>query len=124
MLELYKCELCGQIVMIVTEGEGTLVCCGQPMIQIPEKHGDQEGKEKHVPVVEKTDAGIKVKVGSVPHPMVEDHYITRIAVIGETFLQVSTLKPGDAPEKEFYVPYDKVKKVRIYCNKHGLWANL
>jgi superoxide reductase len=124
MLELYKCELCGQIVMIVAEGEGTLVCCGQPMTHIQEKHGDQEGKEKHVPIIEKTETWIKIKVGSIPHPMVDDHYITRIAVIGETFLQVSTLKPGDAPEREFCVPYDEVKKVRIYCNKHGLWTNL
>lgn len=109
------------MVLIVNEGKGTLVCCNQPMTHIPEKQGEEEGKEKHIPVIEKTDSGIKVKVGSVPHPMVDDHYIKWIEVIGDTYLQTSTLKPGDAPEKEFCVPFDSVKKVRIYCNKHGFW---
>ena len=82
------------------------------MTHIAEKHGEEEGKEKHIPVVEKTNSGIKVKVGSVPHPMVDDHYIKWIEVIGDTYLQTSTLHPGEAPEKEFCVPYDSVKKIR------------
>lgn len=122
MLELYHCNICGQMVLVVSEGAGTLVCCNQPMIQIQEKHGEEEGKEKHIPVLEKKGDGIIVKVGSVPHPMVDDHYIKWIEVMGETFLQCATLKPGDAPEMEFCVPYEKVHKVRIYCNKHGFWT--
>lgn len=122
MLELYHCNICGQMVLIVNEGKGTLVCCNQPMTHIAEKHGEEEGKEKHIPVVEKTNSGINVKVGSVPHPMVDDHYIKWIEVIGDTYLQTSTLHPGEAPEKEFCVPYDSVKKIRIYCNKHGFWT--
>jgi superoxide reductase len=110
------------MVLIVQNGAGTLVCCGQPMIRVPEKR-DEEGKEKHVPITEKTPSGIKVKVGSIPHPMVDDHYIKWIEVMGDTFLQTSTLKPGDVPEKEFCVPFEQVKKVRIDCNKHGFWTN-
>ena len=123
MLELYHCNICGKMVLIVQNGEGTLTCCNQPMTHIPEKHED-EGKEKHVPVMEKTPAGIKVKVGSNPHPMADDHYIKWIEVMGDTFLQTTTLKPGDAPEIELCVPFDHVQKIRIYCNKHGFWKNV
>jgi superoxide reductase len=124
MFELYKCDKCGKTVMVVQEGDGTLVCCNQPMTLIQEKHGEEQGKEKHVPVVEKKGNGILVKVGSVPHPMLEEHYIVCIQVIGDTFTQSSMLKPGESPEKEFCVPFDKVKKVRIFCNVHGFWNNL
>ena len=124
MLELYKCNICGQMIMVVVNGDGTLVCCNQPMTLIQEKQGQDEGKEKHVPVVVKTEKGTQVKVGSVPHPMVEDHFIECIQVIGDTFTQTHNLKPGDAPEKEFCVPCNEVKKVRIFCNKHGFWNNL
>ncbi|NLV26019.1 MAG: desulfoferrodoxin [Methanomicrobiales archaeon] len=121
MLELYECDKCKQMVLIVQEGPGSLVCCDQPMIQMQEKSGAEEGKEKHIPVVEKTEKGTRVKVGSIPHPMVDDHFIQWIEVIGDSFLQTETLKPGENPEKEFCVPFEKVKKVRIFCNKHGFW---
>jgi superoxide reductase len=110
------------MVLVVQDGGGTLVCCNQPMIHVQEKHAD-EGKEKHVPVMEKTAGGIKVKVGSVPHPMADDHYIKWIEVMGDTFLQTTTLKPGDSPEVELCVPFDNVQKIRIFCNKHGFWTN-
>jgi len=72
-LEVYKCELCGNIVEMLHASDGTLVCCDQPMTLMDENTVDA-AKEKHVPVIEKTDKGIKVKVGDVPHPMEEKHY--------------------------------------------------
>jgi superoxide reductase len=121
MLEIYKCGVCGNITMVVNASGGTLVCCGQPMILQTEKTNDV-GKEKHVPVVEKTATGIRVKVGSVPHPMEEKHYIQWIEVISGDNLFVRGLKPGQKPEAEFPVGNAPVK-VRAYCNVHGLWTD-
>ena len=121
MLEIYKCGVCGNITMVVKPSDGTLVCHGQPMILQTEKTNDV-GKEKHVPVVEKTATGIKVKVGSVPHPMEEKHYIQWIEVISGDNLFVRGLKPGQKPEAEFPVGNAPVK-VRAYCNVHGLWTD-
>jgi len=121
MLEIYKCGICGNITMVVNASGGTLVCHGQPMILQTEKT-DDVGKEKHVPVVEKTATGIRVKVGSVPHPMEEKHYIQWIEVISGDNLFVRGLKPGQKPEAEFPIR-DAPMKVRAYCNVHGLWTN-
>ncbi|NQT84748.1 desulfoferrodoxin, partial [bacterium] len=79
-LQVYKCEICGNIVEVLHEGAGELVCCGQPMKLYVENTVDA-AREKHVPVVEETEGGIKVKVGSVPHPMGEEHYIEWIEII-------------------------------------------
>jgi len=100
---------------------GTLVCCGQPM-QLLEEKVEDVGKEKHVPVIEKTDTGVKVKVGSIPHPMEENHYIEWIELTAgdETFIKF--LKPGEAPEVEFEVKAGKLT-AREYCNVHGLWKS-
>ena len=118
-LEIYKCEACGNIVEVLHGGGGELVCCGEPMKLFIENTVDA-AKEKHVPVVEKTTDGFKVKVGSVAHPMEKEHYIEWIEVIadGEAFRQF--LKPGDAPEAEFCIKADKVT-AREYCTLHGLW---
>lgn len=114
--EIYKCSICGNIVEVVHSGMGELVCCGQPMELQVEKEID-EGKEKHVPVVEKTERGILVKVGEVPHPMEEKHYIEWIEANNcKVFL-----KPGDDPSAEFNISGEV--KVRIYCNIHGLWKS-
>ena len=120
-LQIYKCEICGNIVEMVHAGQGELVCCGQPMKLFRENTVDA-AKEKHVPVMEKTAAGIKVKVGSVPHPMEEKHYIEWIEVIsgGKAYRQF--LKPGEAPEAFFAVDTEKVT-AREYCNLHGLWRS-
>ena len=119
--EIYKCEVCGNVVEVRHASFGELVCCGQPMNQQFEKNHDQ-GLEKHVPVVEKTNNGILVKVGSVPHPMEEKHYIEFIEVIVDDEMHVKYFKPGDKPEHEFRVRGDKFL-VREYCNVHGLWRN-
>ena len=118
-LDVYKCEVCGNIVEVLHGGGGELVCCGQPMKLFVENTVDA-AKEKHVPVVEKTAEGFKVKVGSVAHPMEEKHYIEWIEVVagGKTYCQF--LKPGEAPEATFCVDAGQVT-AREYCNLHGLW---
>jgi len=118
-LEIYKCELCGNIVEVLHGGKGELVCCGQPMKLYKENTVDA-AKEKHVPVVEKVAGGYKVKVGSVAHPMEEKHYIEWIEVIADGVAYRYFLKPGAAPEASFKVDATKVT-AREYCNLHGLW---
>lgn len=120
-LGIYKCEICGNIVEVLHEGKGELVCCGQPMKQFKENTVDAT-KEKHVPVIEKAEGGFKVKVGSVPHPMEEKHYIEWIEVIadGKTYRQF--MKPGDAPEAFFMIDAVSIT-AREYCNVHGLWKS-
>ena len=117
--EIYKCEICGNIVEVLHGGKGELVCCGEPMVLMEEQTAEQV-HEKHVPVVEKTEKGIRVKVGSVPHPMEEKHYIEWIQVITDKGSCRKFLKPGDAPEAEF-VDIEGLQKVREYCNIHLLW---
>jgi len=123
MNKIYKCNICGNIVELLHNGGGQLVCCGQPM-NLQEEKAEEEGTEKHLPVVEQTDSGIKVKVGSVPHPMEEKHYVQWIEVTTEDGRsQKAFLKPTDAPEAEFDVSAESVKAVREYCNLHGLWKS-
>jgi len=119
-MEVYKCELCGNIVEGLHEGAGDLVCCGQDMVLFTENTTDA-AQEKHVPVVEKVDGGFKVTVGSVPHPMEDSHYIEWIEVIAGDRLCRQYLNPGDAPEAFFATDADSVK-AREYCNLHGLWS--
>lgn len=119
--QIYKCEVCGNIVEVVHAGGGQLVCCGQNMNLMAEKTEDQ-GNEKHVPVVETTDNGIKVKVGSVEHPMEEDHFIQWIQVITQDTVRKKLLKPGETPEATFCcIKQEDIVKVRELCNVHGLW---
>jgi superoxide reductase len=118
-LEIYKCEVCGNIVEVLHSGKGELVCCGQPMKLLKENTTDA-AKEKHVPVVEKTGDGFKVKVGSVAHPMEEKHYIEWIEIIADGKAYRQFLNPGDAPEAFFKIDAKQVI-AREYCNIHGLW---
>ena len=121
MLDVFKCGKCGKMVMVVSNGDGQLVCCGMPMTMQEENTVDAS-TEKHVPVVESQGQGILVKVGSVPHPMDESHHLQWIEVISGPWLYVKGLKPGDKPEAVFPVPLKDVK-ARTYCNLHGLWSN-
>ena len=118
-LQIYKCEVCGNIVEVLHEGQGELVCCGEPMKLFVENTVDA-AKEKHVPVLEKTAEGFKVKVGSVAHPMEESHYIEWIEVIADGKAYRTFLKPGEEPEATFAIDAQQVT-VREYCNLHGLW---
>lgn len=118
-LEVYKCGVCGNIIEVLHAGKGNLVCCGQPMNLLVENTVDA-AKEKHVPVIEKVDGGVKVKVGEVAHPMEEKHWIEWVEIIadGKTYRQY--LNPGDTPEATFAVTADQIT-AREYCNIHGLW---
>ena len=118
-LQIYKCEVCGNIVEMLHAGAGELVCCGQPMKLYLENTTDA-AKEKHVPVIEKTATGFKVKIGSVAHPMEEKHYIEWIEVIADGQAYRKFLNPGEAPEATFEIKAEKVT-AREYCNLHGLW---
>ncbi|MEJ2657045.1 MAG: desulfoferrodoxin [Desulfobacterales bacterium] len=118
-LEVYKCEICGNIVEVIHGGEGELVCCGQPMTLQVENTVDA-AKEKHVPVVEKIAGGIIVKVGDVPHPMEENHYIEWVEIIEDGKAYRQFLNPGQAPEATFDVKGGHII-AREYCNIHGLW---
>lgn len=119
-LEIYKCAK-GITLEVLTEGESCEIqCCGEPVQLMEEKTADT-GKEKHVPVIRDGRAGIKVLVGEVPHPMLQEHYIQWIEVINGDYVNRKYLKPGDAPEAEFYVPNTGRLTVREYCNVHGLW---
>ncbi len=118
--DVYRCEKCGNIVEVVSVGGGTLVCCGQPMTLQKENTTDA-AVEKHVPVVEKKDGHVKVTVGSVLHPMLENHYIQLIEVVTASRVYRKYLKPGEEPVAEFSVS-EEIVSVREYCNLHGLWA--
>ncbi|RLG22285.1 desulfoferrodoxin [Methanosarcinales archaeon] len=136
--EMYRCEVCGNILEVVHAGRCVPVCCEQPM-KLLEPKTEDAGKEKHVPVVE-YGKKLVVKVGSVPHPMEENHYIEWIEVITDDAVYRKHLKSGDEPKAEFEIPAVKkvkgprccpmspavrrvpdVKAVREYCNVHGLW---
>ncbi|HBZ85595.1 MAG: desulfoferrodoxin [Candidatus Edwardsbacteria bacterium RIFOXYD12_FULL_50_11] len=117
--QIYKCEICGNIVEVLHGGKGELVCCGKPMKLYAENTVD-DAREKHLPVIEKTADGYKVKVGSVAHPMEEKHYIEWIALYADGRVLRKYLKPGDAPEAEFLCQAKEVT-AKEFCNLHGLW---
>ncbi len=119
--QIYKCEVCGNIVEVLHEGAGELVCCGQSM-KLLEEQSEGEYAEKHAPVIEKNDEGVIIKVGSVPHPMEEEHYIEWIEIFTEKGRSKKFLKPGEKPEVVFPVKAENIK-TRMYCNVHGLWSS-
>ena len=118
--QVFKCDVCGNIVEVLNVGGSELVCCGQPMELLVAKTQDQ-GMEKHVPVVEKMGEGVLVKVGEVAHPMDEQHYIQWIEVIAKDGKSCRKfLSPGEAPEARFEIAESEILEVREYCNIHGL----
>ncbi len=117
--EVYKCDLCGNIVEVLTGAGGALACCGQDMKLLTENTVDA-AVEKHIPVATKSATGWQVTVGSVDHPMADDHYIEWIELIANDVTHTAFLKPGDKPAADFPVTADQVT-VRAYCNLHGLW---
>ncbi|MFH1439217.1 MAG: desulfoferrodoxin [Candidatus Woesearchaeota archaeon] len=133
--EIYKCNVCGNMVEMVHAGAGELVCCGQPMQQMKENIVEAS-LEKHVPIIEKTDNGFKVKVGSVEHPMEEAHHIEWIEIIvmdaetGKGKAAKKFLKPGEKAEAVFgcgdpnkcCADLNRIT-ARAYCNLHGLWKS-
>ena len=119
--EVYKCDVCGNIVAVLHGGKGELVCCGKSMRLMKENTTDG-ATEKHVPVIEKVAGGIKVAVGSVAHPMEEKHYIEWIEIIADGKAYRQFLSPGQTPEAFFPVEAENVM-AREYCNLHGLWKS-
>lgn len=117
--EVYKCELCGNIIEVLTGAGGNLGCCGQDMDLLAENTTDA-AVEKHVPAITKNDDGILVNVGSVDHPMTDDHFIEWIEVLAGEVSNKIFLNPGDKPQACFPA-YDGDVTVRAYCNLHGLW---
>lgn len=118
-VEIYKCTICGNIVEVLHGGDGELVCCGEPMKNIVAKTTDV-GREKHVPIIEKLEDGVRVKVGDTPHPMEAKHYIEWIELLADGKAYRQFLSPGDKPESVFYVDGDSIT-AREHCNIHGLW---
>ena len=119
--QIYKCAVCGNIIEVVHEGGEELVCCGQPMILLKENTVDAS-QEKHVPIIETTKNGYKVKVGSIEHPMIPEHYIEWIELIADSSSYKKFLAPGEKPEAEFCIKA-KTISAREYCNLHGLWKS-
>lgn len=117
-LKVFKCNVCGNMVEMLVDNAGQLVCCGQPMKNMVENTVDA-AKEKHVPVKEAVEGGLKVKVGSVAHPMEDSHYIQWIEIISDGKVYRQALKPGQSPEAVF--PVTGEWTAREYCNLHGLW---
>jgi superoxide reductase len=114
----YRCEICGNIVALIKDGGGELVCCGQPMTKLAPNTTDGL-KEKHVPVIFRESGKIKVAVGSSPHAMLPEHYIEWIALDTGSKTEIVHLKPGMEPKADFADAASGA--VYAYCNLHGLW---
>ncbi len=117
---IYVCKLCGNVIEILADGGGTLICCGEQMQRQVENSADA-AREKHVPVVTVSGTTATVTVGSVTHPMEQQHYIMWIGLQQGDKEQRVMLKPGQAPEATFTIEEGVPVVVREYCNQHGLW---
>jgi superoxide reductase len=120
--QIYRCEHCGNVVSVIEAAGPEVHCCGEAMKLLEEKTATVEGKEKHVPVIEREG---DVKVGSFPHPMDEDHYIELVQLVSQDGIVMGKrFKPGDKPEIRFHCSEEiKGLKARALCNKHGLWIS-
>jgi len=121
--QIYRCNICGNMFELIHVGGGTPACCGTDMELLSDEPKDV-GPEKHQPIIEKTDSGVKVKVGIVPHPMEEKHFIECIEITTDNETQRAFLKPGEAPEAVFKMDknLDNIK-AKEYCTIHGLWRS-
>ncbi len=119
--QIYKCNICQNITEVIRAGKGTLVCCGKPMELLKEKN-QEKGWEKHLPVIEKKENKIKIKIGQNPHPMEDKHFIEWVEIITDKNIYRRFLNPQDEPKTELNIEGDIIK-VRSYCNLHGLWSN-
>ncbi len=119
--QVYRCNVCRNIVEVLHDGVGELVCCDQPMNLLTEKTKDA-GLEKYVPVIEKAGNEVTVRVGSVLHPMEQDHFIEWKEIVGDYTACRKFLKPGGKSEAEFETKAGRLK-AREYCSIHGLWKS-
>ncbi len=120
-LDVFKCDVCGNIVEMLHVGGGELVCCNQPMTLLVEKTADKS-TEKHVPVIEKIEGGYKVTVGTTLHPMTDEHFIEWIELIADNKVYREYLQPGQTPSAVFMIEATEVS-AREYCNLHGNWQS-
>ena len=118
-MDFYRCEHCGNIVAVIKNGGGQLICCGEPMKKL-EANVTDASQEKHVPVAVREGGRLKVSVGSAAHPMTAEHLIEWIAVVSEGKNELVYLKAGMEPKAEFADVPAKAT-VYAYCNLHGLW---
>lgn len=119
---IFKCNICGNVVELVQVGAPALVCCGEDMEELEVQTGDPE-TEKHVPVINKTNKGVEIAVGTTLHPMEDEHLIRFIEILTKDKVLRAELESGDEPKAEFAVDESDIIKVREFCNKHGLWQN-
>lgn len=122
-LDLYRCEICGNLVEVILSGGGELVCCGQPMNKLDGKNKEEAMLEKHIPVfVKQENGGAEIRVGEVLHPMLNEHYIMFIETISEdkNHVQLQYLHPGEEPKMLLEKQFGKTV-AREFCNLHGLW---
>ncbi len=124
-MSLYKCNVCGKIVEVVHSGAGSLVCCGEPMEHLKEKSNDDAAQEKHVPVITMENGTQTIRVGSVPHPMVDEHYIMFIEAISKDkkYITRKYLSPGEEPRMDFKINSSDDLTAREFCNLHGFWTS-
>jgi superoxide reductase len=119
-VSFYRCEICGNMVGLMKKGGGQLVCCGKPMTEL-KANTTEASTEKHIPVAARKNGKIFVEVGSVLHPMTQEHYIEWIAIVSENGTERISLLPSDEPKAVFC---DKENaEVYVYCNLHGLWKS-
>jgi len=123
MAKFYRCNICGNIVGLIKEGGGQLVCCGEPMEELIPNTNEGASKEKHIPLVHEEKGKVYVQVGSTLHPMLPEHYIEWVYLLTDQGAQRKILKPGMEPKVIFDIaPNEVVLEVVAYCNLHGLWA--
>lgn len=118
-MRLFRCEVCGNLVELINDGGGTLVCCGQDMIELP-INKEETTFEKHLPVITKDGLKVSVEVGSITHPMTDQHYIEWIVLAEANKVQKVLLQPNDKPEAQFEVTSEDFT-VYVYCNIHGFY---
>ena len=120
-IRFFICKHCGNIITMVHDAKVPVVCCGEKMSELVPGSTDA-ATEKHVPVVEVNGNEVKVKVGSVAHPMEEKHFIQWIYLQTKEGVQSKHLKPHENPETVFALTAgDKAVAAYEYCNLHGLW---
>ena len=120
--QVYKCEVCGNIVEIISKVAGVLTCCGKDMV-LQTENTKEASVEKHIPVFKTDDEVITVSVGDVAHPMDDKHYIEWIEIITKNKVYRKNLNHVDNAKAEFTVPIvERIVKIRAYCNIHGLWS--
>ncbi len=120
--EIYKCDICGNVVEVTNGVPVPLFCCGKPMTHLKENQ-TPGATEKHIPIVTSVEGGTRVSAGEVAHPMEDAHSIQWIEIINGSYIQRKYIEPGDKPYADFYVPYSEELTARVYCNIHGLWDN-